>query len=301
MMKSLAAALMLLPMAVAGQNLVGDRETVALDSPEGWAMSYAVSTTLFHGLAVPDRTEPWRLAVSVELGHIPRIDAEKQRVGFDGTKLEDLNKSPVFGRGRVAVGLPADLTLEFAYTPPMSIDGVRASGIYGLALSRPLWIGERFRIGGRLFAQTGDAHGDITCSREVAALGLSDPANNPFGCRAPSDDEIDLDHHGLELSAAWQRGGWSPFLAVSIQRLEPEVQINAPVFLSIDRTRLVTEGTRRSLVLGAERRRGPWFWSVAMAWTPLEVRRPPEFGATSDDLFSLRLLLGRDLHRPAGD
>ena len=123
-----------IPVSGLGQDTLSSVEFVEPGRPEAWAMAYATAATLYHGLEVPDRTDPWDLRLAVEVSNIPSIDIEKTRIGFNGNKFEDLNKSPVFGRGRLWLGLPADFTLELAYTPPLSIGGVRADGIYGFAL-----------------------------------------------------------------------------------------------------------------------------------------------------------------------
>jgi hypothetical protein len=291
---------LVIPVAGLCQDVFGVDQFVEPGQPEAWGMSYATAATLFHGLEVPDDTELWDFELAVEISNIPRIDADKTRVGFGGTKLEDLNKSPVFGRGRLWLGLPADFTLELAYTPPVSIEGVRADGIYGIALGRPLFRAENWRLGARAFGQWGHAKGDITCSREVAAFGDNDFTNNPFGCQGPSRDDVELDHYGLEFSAAWQRGRWSPFLAWSLARIHPEVQINAPVFNFIDQSRLVSKDELLSGTLGIQYSGSRGMnWYLSGSWTPLEVDRGE--GLQSDDFWSVHLMLQLDVGEFFGD
>ena len=102
------------------------------------------------------------------------------RVGFGGLKEEDLNKTPLFVRPRLTVGLPADFSLTVAYVPPVRAFGVK-SNLLAVALDRPLWRGERWTLGGRLYGQLGTAEGSFTCTAEDAAAG-DDPRRNPFGC-----------------------------------------------------------------------------------------------------------------------
>jgi len=108
-------------------------DVVDFEDPEGWGMARATAATLFLGAAVPDETQPGEWSFSAELSHIPEVDEEDQRVGFDGTKIEDLNKSPVFGRGRLTVGLPSDLTRRWDLRP-----GLRPTDFhrYGLSCRR---------------------------------------------------------------------------------------------------------------------------------------------------------------------
>lgn len=279
---------------VTAQPVVGGREIVDFDSPEGWAMARTTAATLNLGPAPPRDIEPWEIAVSAELASIPHVDTADTRVGFGGTKFEDLNKSPIFGRGRLHIGLPAKFTLELAWSPPIEIDGVRPDGVYGIALERPLYDGNRLRIGGRLFGQAGHAEGDITCSQEVASRELG--PDNPFGCIAPSDDDIELDHVGAELFASTnpRNGRWQPFVSFAVTRIEPEVQVNARVFDVIDRSHLVTNGTIETGTLGVVYRPSPaWQAMAAFSYTPLDVRRPPDFDEESDDFWSVRLGLTR--------
>ncbi len=286
------------PATGVAQNTPDSVEFVQPGRPEAWGMAYATAASLFHGLEVPNAAEPWQLRLAAEINNIPRIDEEKTRIGFNGAKFEDLNKSPVFGRGRLWLGLPADFTLELAYTPPIRIDGVRPDGIYGIALGRPLLRREGWRLGARIFGQWGHARGDITCSREVVAFGVDDFDNNPFGCEAPSKDDVELDHYGLEFSAAWQRGRWSPFAAWSIARIHPEVQVNARVFTGLDRSRLWSRDELPSGTLGVEYHNGgKWRWFVAATYTPLEVDRGD--GLESDDFWSVHLMLQLNPRRPA--
>jgi hypothetical protein len=267
----------------------GQFRALDFERPEAWAMAYMTASTLYHGFDVPNTVQPRALRFGAEIANIPKIDEADLRVGFNGNKLEDLNKSPVFGRGRLWVGLPWDLSMELAYTPPVQIDGVRADRIVGLALGRPLFRHDNWRIGARAFAQHGRASGDITCSREVVAFGVDDFENNPFGCRAPSDDEAELDHYGVEFSAIWQRDGLSPMVAWSIARIDPHVQVNAQVFDTVDRAQLATEGYLRSGTLGVEyRMKNDMRWFLAGTWTPLEVDR--RNGRESDDFWSIHLL-----------
>lgn len=286
-----AIALLLLSVAASAQSQVGGRDTVGFDSPEGWAMARTTAATLNLGPAPPADIELWDIAVSTEIGSIPHVDTADTRVGFGGTKFEDLNKSPVFGRGRLHLGLPAGITAELAWSPPVEIDGVHPDNLYGIAIERPLYSMDRWRLGARLFGQLGRAEGDITCSEEIAAREPGSPGN-PFGCVAPSNDHIELDHGGVEIFASADiRGGrWHPFASFAVTRIDPEVQVNAPVFDFIDRSQLTTEGTLRTGTAGvtwAPSRR--WQATAAFSYTPLDVRRPPDFDEESDDFWSVRI------------
>ncbi len=287
---SLAAVM---PAALA-QDVLFDYEREAFDSPEGWAMAHTVSASLNLGAGPAATLAPWDWRVSAELGSIPHLSREEQRVGFGGYKLEDMNKSPVFGRGRLHVGLPAAITAELSWTPPLEINGGRPQHLFGLALERALWQRADWTLGARLFAVRGDARGDTTCSRRVARQAPGS-AGNLYGCRAPSDDTLRMDHEGVELMLSRRvgDGGWQPFVALASTHLNPYVEIEARVFDSLDLSELESSGTVQTLSAGTQWQVSPqWQASLALSWTPLDVRRPPQFGSQSQDFWSVRLGLG---------
>ena len=48
-------------------------------------------------------------------------------MGFNGTKVEDLNRTSVFGRPRILVGLPAGFAVEAGWVPPIEINGAKTN------------------------------------------------------------------------------------------------------------------------------------------------------------------------------
>jgi hypothetical protein len=300
-MRRASAASLLLSMSLVAvmpgalaQTVLWDYEREAFDSPEGWAMARTVSASLNLGSSPTARMAPWDWRVSAELGSIPHLSREDQRVGFGGYKLEDMNKSPVFGRGRLHLGLPAAITAELSWTPPLEINGGRPQQLFGLALERTLWDGGDWSLGGRLFAGRGDARGDTTCSRRVAQQAPGSPGN-PYGCRAPSDDTLRMDHEGIELMLSRRVGDgrWQPFVALASTRMSPYVEIKALVFDSLDLSELESRGTVQTLSAGTQWQvSAHWQASLALSWTPLQVRRPPQFNRHSQDFWSVRLGLG---------
>lgn len=282
----------LLPLpAYAQVPVVGETIDLDFDAPDAWGMAYVASATLFLGDEVPRETESGALEFAAGINHIPHLDTEQRRVGLGGVKLEDLNKSPVFGRGQLRLGLPWQLTLGLAWTPPVEIDGVKPDGLFATSLERPLMRGERWRTGIRLYAQTGQVAGDITCSAATAAEAPGS-VNNPFGCEAPSNDVVDLNYLGAEISAAWSlvNGRWEPFAAFAVTRMDLETQVDALVFGVNDRSLRRTDGTTRTTSLGLSYRPDPrWRWTTALSWTPLDIRRPFVDGVESEDFWTFRL------------
>tara|TARA_A100001015_G_scaffold288344_1_gene359084 strand:+ start:183 stop:617 length:435 start_codon:yes stop_codon:yes gene_type:complete len=126
-------------------------ETFDLDTPEGWAMAFMTSSAQNLGQMPPQSVNISDISISGELSSIPRLTQEQQKVGLGGSKDEDLNKSPAFGRLRASIGLPWDINAEISWTPPFQINGSKPDDLWGAALSKPLFNNEKIGIGPRLF------------------------------------------------------------------------------------------------------------------------------------------------------
>ncbi|MDH5263181.1 MAG: hypothetical protein OEX21_00380 [Betaproteobacteria bacterium] len=276
--------------AASAQTVVEGRESVATDSPEAWAMRYMAGTTLFTSLGETAKLAPWRWNAAADLGGIPRLSDEQQRVGFGGSKSEDLNKSPVFGRLRLALGLPHDWVAELGYTPPLEIDGARARNVFAAAIGRRLVERDGFTLSMRALGQAGKVRGDITCPARLA--GITDPVQNPYGCQSPSQDEFTANYYGADATLAWAAGRWSWHASAGIARTRLAVQVDANVFTINDRTRLSSDASLPWFAIGVRHAFDPQ-WSLAAEWlhVPLDVRRPPDFARDSDPLGSLRVQL----------
>lgn len=275
----------------AAQDFIAPHEELAFDRPEAWALNYFASVSLLTGFGPPEAREPGSLEASLELSWIPRLDAEQRTVGFGGRKEEDLNQAPVFVRPRLTVGLPARFALTVAYVPPIEVFGIE-SNLLALAVERPLWAGERWRLGGRIYGQIGTAEGAFTCTEDDAAAG-DDFTRNPFGCEAPSADEATLRYAGLELSAAYRLdalGGLTPHVAAAVNHFDNRFQVNARTFGIRDRTLLLVDGAAYALTAGVTAPVGADFRLAAeLFYTPLEVTRRGQAKET-DPLFNARLL-----------
>lgn len=279
------------------QTIVDRSEQLNFDRPEAWAMAYMASSTLFSASRPASGVEIGKVTVGLEAGYIPRISTEKRRVGFDGIKREDLNKTRVFGRVRVAVGLPADFTLELGWTPPVEVNGVTPKNLFALALERPLFEGEHWRTAARIYHQQGSVRGDITCDRRTASFEPATPAN-PFGCLEPSNDRARLHYNGLEISGAWTPadGRLEPFAAFAFTRAKPRVRVKSETLAGSDRSLLTTRGNLYTGSLGLVWRPAPkWELVSIFSYTPLNVRRPPERTRSRDDFWTARLTLRREI------
>lgn len=283
----LATALLVLVVAVP-PPLSG--EEIDFDRPEAWALKYFASITQLTGLGPPRRLAPGETWLRGELGSVPQLSAAERTVGFEGTKTEDLNRTPVFGRLRLEAGLPRKFNGTLALTPPVEVDGATPF-VLAAAVGRPIFEGDRWRLGWTAHLAGGRIEGDLTCTEEAAAAG-DDPVANPFGCEEPSADEMRMLLGGLELALArrlgWGRGG-EVYLAVSAQQLDAEFQVDARYDGIIDRMRLTTSGVTGSVATGlalpVARR---WHLSGEIYYAPLEVRRPPFQDRQNDALLNVR-------------
>lgn len=286
----LLPALLLCHPCARAQTIVRYDENLAADRPEAWAMNYVAASTLMSGFGETPALAPWELAITAELGNVPRLSEAQQRVGFNGNKPEELNKSPLFGRARLLLGLPGAWVAELGYTPPLSINGAQPRDLLALAIGRRLVEHGRFGLSMRLFGQHGRAHGDITCPARLASV--VDRQQNPYGCQAPSDDQIALNYYGAELTSGWTSGPWHAHASLGAVRTELAVQVNALTYGVNDRSRLRARGVLPFATLGASRGLDA-HWNVGMEvlYVPLRVRRGFDAAVENDPLTSLRLQL----------
>ncbi len=272
------------------QFVLRDHEDLAFDRPEAWAMAWFAAVTFPTTLAPPAVLEPGALEVSLEGGWVPTLSTEQRTVGFLGEKPEDLNRTSVFARPRLAVGLPGELTLTAGWAPPVTVNGVEPN-LVSLAVGRPLWHGRQSTLAARLLGERGRLRGDLTCPADVAALGAS--PGNPYGCEAPSRDTMRLRLLGVELQAGTTLTRWprlAPYAAVAASRLHAELQVDAQRGF-LDRTLLETDGTLWSGTLGlAIDSGGPLRLAAELFYTPLEVKGRAGHGRQSDGLLNARLL-----------
>lgn len=273
------------------QNFVEATEELDFDRPESWAMKYYASLALMTGMGVPERMGAGTIDLGFEGGIVPQLDENQRRVGFDGTKLEDLNRTRVFGRVRAHIGLTESTRLELAYVPPIDIGGIKPN-LFAVGVGRPFAVNEHLQLGARGYFQFGTIDGDITCGEEEAAAGF-DPVRNPFSCEAPSNDEMSQRVLGGELTVGFLPDGkWRPYAGVALNYLDLEFQVDAVYDGLIDRTLQLTDGGTVSLTGGVNfipsekwRVTGEVFYS----W--LSVVRPPETASMNDGLLNARFLV----------
>lgn len=296
---TMTAALMLLPCLLSplatAQTVFERTEEVDFARPEAWAMQYFASVTLLTSLAPPRAIEPGAFDLGLELGWIPSLSEDQRRVGFNGSKVEDLNRSAVLPRPRVTVGLPWQLALDVAWIPPVEIEGV-TSNLLAIGLERPVFLGERWAVGARLYGQTGTSRGDFTCTADNASHPPGS-AENRFGCRAPSDDTAHLDYLGAAITGGYRLGGPADtrlHFGAYATHMDLEFQVDALTYDIHDRTRLVTDGWTWAAAAGVDFAVArPLRLAFEAFYSPLDVARDrTEPDATRNDgLFNLRAMV----------
>jgi len=291
---AVALTVVVLAFPVAAQLPVLELEQeLGFDDPEAWAMKYFASASLFTALGPVERRPTGAVDLGLEVLQIPDLDREQRTVGFGGFKEEDLNRSPVWGRVRVALGLPRGFALVLGWVPPVEIDGVEGN-LLSLAVEKVLFERQRWTLGLRVYGQSGEVTGDLTCSAGGEERFPPGSPENPFGCEAPSSDEVTLDLLGLELVASYRpTGKRAPVLhfGVSVNSLDLEFQVEAQTFGFLDRTRLLADGDTTAFTAGAT-------WNLAqktrlgleLFYSGLDIERRGQ-ESENDPLFNLRALV----------
>lgn len=285
----LAALIAITTLAAHGQVLINSSEQLDFDRPEAWAMKYFASLSLMTGMGAARSIDAGSIELGVELGSVPSLSRTERTVGFNGTKEEDINRTSIFGRMRIVVGLANDFSLEATYLPPIDISGVEPS-LYGLALARPLSQSDRWRTSARLTAQDGNFSGDFTCSADEIRNG-----SNNFQCEEPSRDEISIRTASLELATARRAASerWESYFSLGLHTMDLEFEVRAEYLGLIDRGTLSTDGTTYSATLGlAYFSETQWRWSAELFYSPLDVVRPPAISTETDALLNLRFMFG---------
>jgi hypothetical protein len=265
------------PARAQSQLVVEDTETLDFERPEAWGMKYYTSLALLTGMGVPERKARGQLDFGLEGGYVPQMSDAERRIGFNGTSLQDVNKTSVFGRIRGSVGLGQGLALELGYTPPVELGGARPH-FFALALSRPFELSDVWRLGVRGYGQIGRIEGDITCGADAVAAG-TDLQLNPFRCVQPSKDTSHQNVIGLELVAGHDgRSRFKPYVGLLASYMDLEFEIDALYSDGrvLDHTVQLTSGTTLSATAGLTYAAGKrWRVTAEVFYAWLSIVRPP--------------------------
>ena len=272
-------------------------EEVALDSPEGWGMSYMSAASLNLSDSFPTSMAFGEIVLTGELSNIPKLNREQQKIGFGGLKYEELNKSPVFGRGKLKVGFYWDSVLEVSYTPPLELKGAKPKNLWGIALSKQVINNDKLNLGLRYYNLSGKAVADVTCSQKTVNQPLY-TAGNPSGCISTSKDKIDLGHQGFEIILASKNPvlNFRPWVSIATTKIDSSVRIDAQLELSREIAYVSTEGTLSTLNFGLNYPLSDnWVLNLGTSYTPLDANRPTPAGG-DDDFWNIKLGLSWNLN-----
>ena len=272
-------------------------EEVALDSPEGWGMSYMSAASLNLSDSFPTSMAFGEIILTGELSNIPKLNREQQKIGFGGLKYEELNKSPVFGRGKLKIGFYWDSVLEVSYTPPLELKGAKPKNLWGIALSKQVINNDKLNLGLRYYNLSGKAVADVTCSQKTVNQPLY-TAGNPSGCISTSKDKIDLGHQGFEIILASKNPvlNFSPWVSFATTKIDSSVRIDAQLELSREIAYVSTEGTLSTLNFGLNYPLSDkWVLNLGTSYTPLDANRPTPAGG-DDDFWNIKLGLSWNLN-----
>lgn len=279
------------PGAALAQNVIGGTEEVEFDRPESWGMKFFASLSLLTSMGVPERMGAGTIDLGFEGGFVPQLSEEQRRIGFNGTKLENLNRSRFFGRVRGHIGLSESTRLELAYLPPVDIGGIKPN-LFAIGVGRPFSIAEHWQLGARGYFQFGTLEGDITCGEDEAAAG-DDPDRNPFMCEAPSNDKLGQKVYGAELTAGYiSDGKFRPYAGLAFNYLDLDFQVDALYAGLIDTTEQFTNGGTISVTAGANYiATDKWRITGEVFYTWLSVVRPPSMTSANDGLLNFRFFV----------
>ena len=265
-------------------------EEVSFSSPEGWGMSYMSAASLNLSDSFPASLDLGELVITGEISTIPKLNREQQKIGFGGLKYEDLNKSPLFGRGKLKIGFYWDSVLELSYTPPLEIKGAKPNNLWGIALAKPIISNDSMNLGIRYYRLSGNAVADVTCSENTVNQPLY-TAGNPSGCISVSKDRIDLGHQGFEilLTRNHINEKFKPYISLASTKIDSSVKIDAQLELSREIAFVQTSGTINTLNFGLNYKISDnWQFNLGTSYTPLDVNRPSPAGG-DDDFWNLKL------------
>jgi len=228
-----------------------------------------------------------------EVGWLPTLDAWQRRIGFQGTAPEDLNKTQVFFRPVLRIGLPKGFTAILAAPPPFEVFGVTPH-LLAFGVERPIFEREQWTLGWRGYGQVGSVKGAFTCPRSVLAFAPGSP-QNPTECVGESADTAGLRYAGSELQFAYRLSRMPklvPHVSVGGNFIDGVFHVHAPVQDGMDRTRLWTRGGTFSTTAGVTYMiTKKAAFTVDMFYSPLWVQRSATAPTTNDGLFNVRAFL----------
>ena len=268
-------------------------EFLDFNSPESWAMKYFTSASILSSYSPPPKKDSGSLDLILEIVEVPELGDSYRRVGFNSTKLEDLNKAPILLRPVLNFYIKPSVSFTISYAPPIEAWDVTPNLLAG-SLNWTVVDSSSWRLGLKLYGQVGSVEGDFTCPESVVAAG-DDPILNPFGCDQVSSDTAHLDYYGIEASAAYHMeklNGLTTFFAIEVTHLDNEFDINSRLFGEPDIRTQVSSGDTFNISGGmlypvTDKIQ----FGVQVFYAPLDVIRFGKSQPENDSLINVRFQL----------
>ena len=264
-------------------------ENFELTSPEGWAMAFMNASAQNLGQIPPRSANIGDVSISAELGSIPHLTKDQQRIGFGGFKDEDLNKTPAFGRLRANFGLSGDINAEISWTPPLKINNSKPNDLWGAALSKPIFNNQKIGVGLRLFMLRGGITASVTCSEDVVSFAPY-TLENFVGCVGLSNDKLRINQEGAEVFISFNNSSKVlPWVSLALSNIDSSVDIDAPLAHVRERLTVHSSGSIKTISFGfnydLNKNLG---LNVSSSYTPLDVQRPVD-NSDNDNFWNVRL------------
>ncbi|HKW10660.1 MAG TPA: hypothetical protein VJO33_09790 [Gemmatimonadaceae bacterium] len=194
------------------------------NSHEARLLTFYEVPAIFSLPAAPERMPAGAIEVGAEAAPVPSPSAALTHPEYcyqyttNNTKLASL-----FGRPRIVVGLPAAITLEASYLPPITFMSARAT-VASVAVARAETLGfgdPRLTLLLRAYGTVGRVTGPITCPR--AGLQTTDAGAPCYGT-APSSDHFDPNSLGIEGALGASGARFSGYVGGGATWLSPHFQ-----------------------------------------------------------------------------
>jgi hypothetical protein len=231
---------------------------VSSESNEGKLLAFYSVPLVFSAATEPESAPPGSIRIGFEGEYIPKPSAEIEHTGKCFLqKTEHTSLSPVFGRPRITIALPASFAVEASYLPPVKIanakpnlGSVAISHTQRLPFSRPA--GNAVLMV-RANATFGNVKGPITCPK--SSLQTTTPTAACYGTN-PSNDTFSPNMYGIDVLAGIRplSGTFGYYAGIGANRIDPHFQVGFTDGLGgvdVTKVQLQNPETRMSLTAGA--------------------------------------------------
>ena len=177
------------------------------NSHEARLLAFYEAPIAFTMAAAPERLAPGAVRIGGEAIPVPSPSPTLQHPSYCYANTTNNTKlATIFGRPRVAIGLPAGFIVEASYLPNVTVAAAQAN-LVSFAVARTQGVplgGKRLALTLRVDETAGEVRGAITCPR--SSLQTAD-GNTPCYGSEPSRDTFHPNSYGLEGALSARLGG----------------------------------------------------------------------------------------------